>query len=101
MASAREMVVVKNNGLTSFVPPCFAWDIIEDKGERKIATASELDLSELKLAPADEQDLRDSLYRGELRVKGRLEKVGVAMPSGEEGLSFVVEEVVGPADSGM
>jgi hypothetical protein len=91
-------VVLKNNGITCFIPPCFSWDVFLEDIKTKITTVSEIDSSNLNPPPGTAQQLRDQLYKGELRVKGHIERLKPEEPTQKEGTRFVIDEIVGPSN---
>ena len=86
--------LLKNNGLKSFIPPCFSWELYSEDGLCLIETVSELDLSLLNLNNKEELELYQQMYKGNLLVKGYTNKIGIYTPSQAEGIRFTIEEIL-------
>jgi hypothetical protein len=73
----REPVKLHNNGVRSYVPPCFCWELTSEDGQL-LEVVSDLDLSHLKADPIAQSMPHDKLlYRldkGEFLVTGFVEE---------------------------
>jgi len=84
---------VEYNGVTSFVPPCFCWDVTDlHSGQRLVA--SELDLTRLTASGHGcglaENDFREQRHV----VEGELMPSGPHPGSGQEGLTLMITDVL-------
>jgi len=79
-----ESVRVFDNGVRSFVPPCFCFEILSKHGE-KIGIVSKLEIVEVDLAEKD-------VTNGRIYVSGFIRSYSVEETEyrAEEGLCFVV-----------
>lgn len=92
--SGREFssVMVRNNGLTSFVPPCFSWELIDKDSGKILATASDIVVSNAGLKEFDREQALRKLYEGGV-VDGHLEPLPAHEASGAEGVLLVVSRI--------
>jgi len=79
--------------MTSFAPPCFSWELYSEDGQVLIETASDIDLSLLRLSEKEEQELRERIYMKPLRVRGITSSYIIASPSNTKGIRFTAHEV--------
>ena len=86
-------LLVRNNGLTSLIPPCFSWDVIDPETGAKITAASEIDLSALSLPIAEENKFRYAMMREEHRIVGSTHETAPLSPSGHKAVVLVVQRV--------
>lgn len=86
-------VKLRNNGLTSFVPPCFSWEVVDPATEEVIATASELSLDRLDLDDRGNDRLMQRLYGEGVEVDAQIQPVPAVGPLAEEGRRLVVHRV--------
>lgn len=82
-------VVITDNGLTSFVPPCFHWELRLLKGERLVTTVSEIDVSRLSGITIER------LVTEKIPVYGLLSRYDT--PSGGVGVVLTVDSIHGPS----
>lgn len=80
-------VTIEDNGLTSFVPPCFHWELRSSAGEI-IETVSDIDSSF-----SVSVDIEEIVTR-RMRVSGRL--VNCPCANGQVGVRFVIEALNSP-----
>ena len=59
----REPVFLRDNGLTSFIPPCFKWELRGGAGDL-LVVVSDLDLSSIDGASPRELEDEQSLLEG-------------------------------------
>jgi hypothetical protein len=59
---------IQYNGMTSFVPPTFCWDIIDESGNEQ--TVSDLDFSALSTDPGEREQLRQRALTAGLVAHG-------------------------------
>ena len=87
--------IIRDNGLTCFIPPCFKWDLLtaDDSGD-KIATVSEINLSMLELNESREREVKVILSRVGLHVTGYT-KVVTSPEWHEDGVMLVVVNILG------
>lgn len=88
-------MILQNNGLTSFIAPCFSWELLDPSRRAIIATASELDLSAIE-AP-NKEHLLELLWNGKLLVRGNISEVALPPPANRGGRRFVITEIIGRA----
>lgn len=74
-------VSIEDNGLTSFVPPCFHWELRDSRG-RLVETVSDIDSSLVSSSVGE-------IVVKRMAVSGRLE--AYPLPHGQTGVRFVIE----------
>jgi hypothetical protein len=86
--------LLRDNGIRSFVPPSFSWDVIDPRSMKTIAVASELDYEHLGLSGQALSEIVASVERGELVVRGDLSYLPATEPTGERGVRFTITQIV-------
>lgn len=76
-------VIIRDNGLTSFVPPCFHWELISPDGQ-VVAEVSDLDVSTVL-------ENTEEIVKSQLMVFGSLDTYSTA--SGVAGVRLHVVKV--------
>lgn len=83
---------IKDNGLRSFVPPCFCWDIT-NIASGEVTTASEVDLTQLELCQEEQFHLLRELDTEKKVAIGRFKTIQSTTPISRNRIMFVVEGV--------
>ena len=89
---------VRYNGLTSFIPPCFCWDVIDVESGRK-HLVSALDLTRLQAANREQALTEEDFRLQEHLVRGELSASEPQAPNSETGVTLLISGLLdrGPA----
>ena len=81
-------ITVKGNGLTSFVPPCFRWDL-KDASENIFEVVSDVTFLDWPTDPQSDS-IKKNILKGSIPVKGYIEKYHTGMCDEEDGKRFII-----------
>ena len=85
-------VRIHDNGIRSFVPPCFCWDVVQQNGEKNI-TVSDVVLSESLLATAKSvEEALKGVLEARTTVDGFTESYEIPKSS-QDGVRFVITKL--------
>lgn len=88
-------VVLRDNGVRSFIPPCFCWELINASGH-VVATVSDVEYGIQNLGEADINPTKAEILEGKVKVVGILQNYSVlsAANVSENGVRFLIKEII-------
>ena len=83
MRTVRQ-VTIRDNGMTSFVPPTFKWDLVNEETQTVEVTVSDVRAGDPKMKV-------EEILRSDIQVEGFIEEYPEA--NGQTGLRLIITEI--------